>query len=96
MPAKDFSELAMVALRLLSFIFNSSLSCIPTMLLQMAQIILLMASVALDSLLVTSNRHRGTVQQISTRVCVRVCACVFIKMMQQGGDNAFLSHIIMM
>lgn len=94
MPAKDFSELAMVALRLLSFIFNSSLSCIPTMLLQMAQIILLMASVALDSLLVTSNR--GTVRQISTRVCVRVCACVFIKMMQQGGDNAFLSHIIMM
>lgn len=94
MPAKDFSELAMVALRLLSFIFNSSLSCIPTMLLQMAQIILLMASVALNSLLVTSNR--GTVRQISTRVCVRVCACVFIKMMQQGGDNAFLSHIIMM
>lgn len=94
MPAKDFSELAMVALRLLSFIFNSSLSCIPTMLLQMAQIILLMASVALDSLLVNSNR--GTVRQISTRVCVRVCACVFIKMMQQGGDNAFLSHIIMM
>lgn len=37
--------------------------------LQMAQIILFMASVALESLLITANGHRSTVQQISTSVC---------------------------
>lgn len=37
--------------------------------LQMAQIILFMASVALDSLIMTPSRHRGTMQQTSASVC---------------------------
>lgn len=36
---------------------------------QMAQIILFMASVALDSLIMTPSRHRGTMQQTSASVC---------------------------
>lgn len=38
--------------------------------LQMAQIILFISSVASDSLHITANRHRGTMQQISASVCI--------------------------
>lgn len=51
----------------------------------MAQIILFIASVALDSLCNTANRHRGTVQQISASVYASHENAA-------GGDNAYLSH----
>lgn len=53
--------------------------------LQMAQIILFIASVALDSLLITANSHRGTMQRISASVCVHNVDAA-------GDDNAYLSH----
>lgn len=53
--------------------------------LQMAQIILFIASVAFNSLCNTANRHRGTVQQISASVYASDENAA-------GGDNAYLSH----
>lgn len=53
--------------------------CSSTVLLQMAQIILFTASVALDSLYISSKKHRGTIQNSASDDAA-------------GDDDAYLSH----